>query len=72
VNLHPNIYKEKQLTLKRVLFLAWYAAGLDEKIKKCEYYLSSEKLTNHFILKTRGIEELFILGYQDTLNLFEI
>lgn len=70
VNLHPNVYKEKQFTLKRAVFLAWYMSGLEEKIKKCEYYLSSEKLTNHFILKQKGIEELFTLGYQDTYNLF--
>ena len=71
VNLHPNFYNKKQFMLKRTIFLAWYMSGLHEKIKKCEYYLSSEKLTEHFILKTKGIENLFHLGYQNTLDLFD-
>lgn len=70
VNLHPNVYKEGQSTLKRVIFVSWYSAGMDEKKKKCDYYLTSNELSEHFILKVKCIDKLYTLGYEKTKEMF--
>jgi NTE family protein len=64
-NLHPNIYKSKQLIITRAFFLACIARGTEEKIKKCDYYFTHEELTNHNILSLRKLDKLFILGYEE-------
>lgn len=71
VNLHPNLYKPKQLLLARIGFLAWHVAGMEEKIKRCNFYLTNKELSNHFILKTKNIDKLFKMGYDDASLLFK-
>ncbi|MFV0480833.1 MAG: patatin-like phospholipase family protein [Campylobacteraceae bacterium] len=71
VNLHPNVYTKKQFKIIRVGFLAWYMGGFNEKIQKCDYYLTSDNLTKHNILKLKGIDKLFQLGYDEAKKLLQ-
>jgi NTE family protein len=64
-NLHPNVYKPKQSMLIRAFFLACMTHEMDEKIKKCDYYLAPKELTDYNILSVKNIDKLFTLGYEE-------
>ncbi|MDR3178084.1 MAG: patatin-like phospholipase family protein [Campylobacteraceae bacterium] len=64
-NLHPNVYNPKQSTAKRALFLTSMMHGLEEKIKRCAYYISPAELTNYNILSLKKLDGLFNLGYNE-------
>ncbi|MFV0482188.1 MAG: patatin-like phospholipase family protein [Campylobacteraceae bacterium] len=72
VNLHPNVYNKKQLRMIRIGFLAWHVARLEEKIKRCDFYLSPSELTKHNILKLKGIDKLFQFGYDEAKKIFSV
>ncbi len=66
VNLHPNKppVKEGLMTnFKRAVFLCWYS-GVTENIKKCDFYISPNELTDFPILKMNRFEDLFDLGFE--------
>ncbi|MDR1460219.1 MAG: patatin-like phospholipase family protein [Campylobacteraceae bacterium] len=64
-NLHPNVYKPKQSTITRALFLTSMTHGMKEKIKRCDYYLAPRELANHNILSLKKLDKLFTLGYEE-------
>ncbi|MDR1554724.1 MAG: patatin-like phospholipase family protein [Campylobacteraceae bacterium] len=70
-NLHPNVYKPKQFIAIRAFFLACMTHGMEEKIKRCDYYISSEELSNHNILSLKNMDKLFTLGYEETKKILE-
>jgi NTE family protein len=70
VNLHPNVYNPKQFIAIRAMFLASMVHGMEDKIKKCDYYLAPEELTNYNILSLKKLDKLFTLGYKETKKIF--
>jgi NTE family protein len=65
-NLHPNVYQPNQMMAIRAFYLACMTHGMEEKIKRCDYYLSPKELVNYNILSLKNIDKLFTLGYDET------
>ncbi|MDR2341834.1 MAG: patatin-like phospholipase family protein [Campylobacteraceae bacterium] len=65
-NLHPNVYNPKQFIATRALFLTSMMHGMEEKIKKCDYYIAPKELASYNIFSLKSLDKLFTLGYEET------
>ncbi len=68
VNLHPILPNSTKQTLwsmtKRALFLSIYGHGVEVK-NTCDYYISSDALTQYSLFSFKHFDALFEMGYLD-------
>lgn len=75
VNLHPLTISYSQNNIfnfiKRAIYLKTYSSSQDSQ-KKCNVFISNDKLRNYSLFSLKHLDELFALGYQDAGSLIDI
>jgi len=75
VNLHPLTISHNQNNIfnfiKRAIYLKTYSSSQDSQ-KKCNVFITNDKLRNYSLFSLKHLDELFELGYQDAGSLLGI
>jgi len=75
VNLHPLTISHKQNNIynfiKRAIYLKTYSSSQDSQ-KKCNFFITNDKLRNYSLFSLKHLDEIFELGYQDAGSLIDI
>lgn len=70
VNLHPLLRHEKGSLLRRALFLSWHAS-IASHLNDLEYCISSPALDGYSLFNLSKLDELYELGYEESMNYFK-
>ncbi len=74
VNLHPLTISHKQNNIynliKRAIYLKTYSSSQDSQ-KKCDIFITNDKLRNYSLFSLKHLDEIFELGYQDAGSLLD-
>ncbi|MFA5649250.1 MAG: patatin-like phospholipase family protein [Bacteroidales bacterium] len=75
VNLHPLTISHNQNNIfnfiKRAVYLKTYSSSQDSQ-KKCNVFITNDKLRNYSLFSLKHLDEIFELGYQDAGSFLDI